>query len=208
MFSASDTNKMSINMGFFALLLTSTIFVYVNPQDALQQYVIVKDFFSTLKAGEFTVFDSSEKNIQYRIESDYAISQDVKVVAYPAKQEIGRLNSKISVLLYKADISILDPQTNQWINGQMEQHFKLLRKSYEINWNGQKINLEGEITSYKLNFKDTNGQLLAQFAVRPYSALWKTKYDMKIFSNNFPQQIYLLALAGHDYVVTKNPKGN
>jgi hypothetical protein len=207
-FSASIINKMSINTCFFVLLLTSTLFIYVNPQDALRQYLIIKDFFSTFKAGEFSIFDPNEKTMFYRIESDYSVTQDVKLVAYPSKQEVGRLKSKINFIFYKADISILDSQTNQWSNGNMEQNFKILHKSYDINWNGHQIKMDGEFTSNKLKFKDTNGELLAQFEIRLYTNLWKTKYDMKIFSNKYPEQIYLLALAGHDYVVSKNSKNN
>jgi hypothetical protein len=132
---------MSNYIGVFVLIL---ILTYVNSQNATQEYTIHRDFFNGFKAAEFSVFDTSEKNIHYRIESNYGVTHNVKVIAYPSKQEVGRLQAKITVVLYNADISILNPQTNQWNNGLVEQNFKLLASSFNVNWNGHRITLATE----------------------------------------------------------------
>jgi hypothetical protein len=197
---------MSIYICFTVLLLTSTIFTDVNSQNAIQQYVIRKDFFTGVKAGEFTVYDTSEKNTYYRIESEYSGWQKIKLIAYPSKQEVGRLQSKISLFKYKAEISILDPQTNQWINGLIQQHIHILGSTYDIDWNGNRITMETDTASITWRFLDINKQLLAKFRIRPSSVVWTNKYDMEIFSNKYPEQIYLLGLAARDYY--KSSKNN
>jgi hypothetical protein len=188
-FSVSIINKMSIYMYF------ST------------QYVVRKDFFTGIKAGEFSVYDTSEKNLYYRIESNYGIMQNNKVISYPSKQEIGRLQAQIKPLLYKAEISILDSQSNQWINGLIQQNFQLLGGSFNIDWNGYRITMETEAVSLTTKFNDANGQLLAQYRTRPASLFWTRKYDMQIFSNKYPEQIYLLGLAAREHVVSSKNTG-
>ncbi len=201
-YSTSFINKMLIYACFSVFVLASVIFTYVNPQDILRQYVIRRDFFTGFKAGEFSVYDTSEKHVYYRIESKYDILQNLKVIAYPSKQEVGRLKAKLKLLLYKAEISILDPQTNQWVNGLIEQDFQLLKNSFNINWNGNRITMENDRASFTVKFRDTNGQLLAQFRIRLASIFVTNKYDMKIFSNKYPEQIYLLGLAALDRITS------
>jgi hypothetical protein len=189
------------------LILTSVIFNYVNPQNAIREYVVRKDFFTGFKAGEFSVYDTSEKHVHYRVESNYGLMQNVKVIAHPSKQEIGRLQAKINLLLYKAEISILDPQTNQWRNGLIEQNFKFLGSSFDINWNGHQIKMESEVGSLTSKFYDEDRQLLAQTRIRLTSIFITNKYDMKIFSNKYPEQIYLLGLAARDHLISSTKKG-
>jgi uncharacterized protein YxjI len=197
---------MSINICFSVLLIVSGIFTYVNSQDAIRQYVIRKDFFNGIKAAEFSIYDKNE-NIQYRIESSYSVMQSVKLIAYPSKQEVGRLKAQINFLTYKAEISILDSQTNQWINGLVEQDFQFIGTSCNINWNGNRITMENDIASFTSKFRNTNGQLLAQFRLRPASILVTNKYDMEIFSNQYPDQLYLLALAAREQIRSAKKNG-
>jgi hypothetical protein len=199
---------MSIYNCFFVLLFASAIFTYANSQDPIQRYVIHKDFFIGIKAGEFTIYDTSEKNVYYRIESNYGILQDVEVIVYPSKQVIGLLQSKIKFLfLYEAEISTLDSQSNQWLNGTIEKKFQLLGKSFNIDWNGHRITMASEPLAFTSKIHDTNGQLLAQFRIRPASIFWAKKYDMQIFSNKYPEQLYLLGLFAYDRSISLKKNG-
>jgi len=198
---------MSLYNCFAVLILASAIFTYANSQDPIQQYFIRRDFFTGIKAAEFTIYDTSEKHVYYRIESNYAILQNVKVIVYPSKQEIGRLQANLKAFVYKAEISALDPQSNQWINGVIEQKFQLLGNSFNIDWNGHRITMTSEVGSFTSKFQDTNGQLLAQFRLRPSSIFWTKKYDMQIFSNQYPEQIYLLGLAAYDRSTSSKKSG-
>jgi hypothetical protein len=62
-------------------------------QWALRQYVMEKDFFTGLKSGEFSVYDQSERNLLYRLESRYAITQRAELYAYPGKQIIASIRN-------------------------------------------------------------------------------------------------------------------
>jgi len=198
---------MSIHLYISVLLLTSTIILNVHSQNATQQYVIRKDFFSGIKAGEFTVYDTKEKHIYYRIESKYSILHNIKLIVYPSKKEIGRLQAKLKPFIYKGEFSFLDSQTNQWVNGLIQENFQLIGGLCNIDWDGHRITMKNEVPSFTTTFRDSNGEILAEFRLRPVSILWTNKYDMQIFSNKFPEQIYLLALAVRDRINSSKKTG-
>ncbi len=193
---------MSIHLYISVVLLINTFISNINSQDGVQQYIIRKDFFSGIKADEFTVYDPQEKHVYCRIESEYGMLQNIKVIAYPSKQEIGRLRGKINFVTYKAEISIFDRESNRWVNGLIRQVFKWASALYNIEWDGNRITMEQEFASWTTIFRDSVGkELLAQFRLRPASMFWARKYDMQIFSNKYPKQIYLLGL-----VASEKPK--
>ncbi|CAF0797428.1 unnamed protein product [Rotaria sordida] len=189
---------MSIHI-YSVLLLASILLIYVNSADPIKSYSIRKDFFKGFKAGEFSIRDTSGKHLYYRIESNYAKLHSLKIIAYPSKQEVGRLKAVEKLLVYKAEISILDPRTNQWVLGLIEKNFQLFGSLFKINWNGNHLKMENDIGLFTTKFLDKNGQLLAQFRLQNSSVFWTKKYDMQIFSTKYPEQIYLLGLAAHDH---------
>jgi len=75
------------------LVLSCLLFTKTQSQWAFRQYVIEKDFFTGFKAGEFSVYDQSEKNLLYRLESSYAITQTAQLYAYPGKQMVGSIRN-------------------------------------------------------------------------------------------------------------------
>ncbi|CAF1394746.1 unnamed protein product [Adineta steineri] len=123
----------------FVLLLPITILDSINPLTTTRSYVIKKDFFRGAKANEFTILDPSKKQPQYRIESRYGLLQNAELVVYPSKQPIAKLQQKFKLLLYSGIISILDQNSNQWINGTIQENF---RGTYIIEWNGQRVNVK------------------------------------------------------------------
>jgi hypothetical protein len=196
------TNKMSAYYYLSTLLLAATIFTCVNSQNALHEYVVRKDFFSNLKSGEFSVYDKSEKNLQFRIESEYSVMHNIKVIDQATKQEIGRLSSQVNLLQYTAEFSTLDTNTNKWINGVIRKNIQIVGTSYNIDWNNQRITMETEPISLTTKFFDSDKQLLAQYRTRVTSLITK-KYDLQVFSNAYPEQIYFLALAARNHASKK-----
>ncbi|CAF1030729.1 unnamed protein product [Adineta ricciae] len=180
-------------------LLVSTSLLAVKSSSPIRQYVIRRDFFSNFKAGEFAVYDTNEKHLYYRIESKYFPLQNIELIAYPSKRTVGKLQAKLNLLLYKGDFSFQDPLSNQWINGIIEQKFNLARDVFTITWNERQITVQKDLGSLTNHFYDGN-TLLAQFRLRPASILWARKYDMQIFSDKYPENIYLLALAARDHI--------
>jgi hypothetical protein len=185
-------------------LLTIIILSNVNPQNALRQYVIRRDFFTGLKAPEYTVYDRSEKRVYYRIESMYGLLHNIKVIAYPSKQEVARVEGKLHLLLYKAEFSILDPQSNRRVSGLIEQNFKLASNLFTIQWNGKLITMEKKFVLLNYVFYDSDkGELLAEIRLRPASVFWTKKFDMTIYSYKYPEPIYFLGLAASDKTVSR-----
>ncbi len=197
---------MSNYICFFVLILASVIFTNVSPQNYIRKYAIHRDIFSGFKAAEFTVFDTSEKHVHYRIESDYGITQNVKVIEYPSKQEVGRLQARFKLLLYTAEISILNPETNRWINGLIDRNFKFLGSLFDVKWNGHRIIMKSDAFWVALKFFDEDQEFLAEIRLRRIFFL-KAKYDMKIYSNKYPESIYLLGFAAHQHVISTPKKG-
>ena len=75
-----------------SLFLFVAIAYLVNAKDvALRQYVLNKDFFNGFKENEFTIYEQSSKNIQYRIESHFKVAHNLELVAYPSKQVVANL---------------------------------------------------------------------------------------------------------------------
>jgi hypothetical protein len=177
------------------VLLTIIILSNVNSQNVLRQYVIRQDFFAGYKAPEYTVYDTSEKHVYYRIESRYNLLQNIKVIAYPSKQEVARLEAKLKLFLYKAEFSIMDPRSNRRVSGLIKENFKFSRDLFTIEWNGKRLTMEQKFASFTSVFYDSDGgEILAQIRLRPASLFWAKKFDMKIFSNKYPEAIYFLGL--------------
>jgi hypothetical protein len=80
----------TISIIFLAICL---FFAKTQSQWAVRQYVIEKDFFSRFKAGEFSVYDQSGRNLVCRLESHYAITQTAELYAYPRKQMIASIRN-------------------------------------------------------------------------------------------------------------------
>lgn len=186
---------MSTHFYITVLLLTAPILLNVNAQTPIKEYVIRKDFFRFAKSSEFTVSDAKEKHVYYRMESNFNILLDVKLIAYPSKKEVGRLKSQINFIARKGKFSVLDSKSNKWVDGSILQSFKLWSETFIIEWNGHRITMEKKTASFTYIFFDSDGkEILAQIRLRPASILWTHKYDMKIFSNKYSEQIYLVAL--------------
>lgn len=170
----------------------------LNAQNApLRIYSLRKDFFNGIKGPEFSVYDISKKTLYYRIESKYSLLPKFDLVAYPAKQVVGKLESKVGSIHF----SLLDDKTGQWITGSMKGHFTLTKHfKYTIELNGKKILLEKDLLSPHATFRDESqgDLLLARYQREFFSPITATTYGAQIFSNDLPDGLYLLALAWTD----------
>ena len=191
---------MSIRCCLSLLFLASTILAARNSSNALQEYVVRKDVLAGFKGREYSVYDSTAQHEFYRLESNYGLFQNIEITANPAKQVVARLKAKLSFLRYKAEISILDAKSDRWIDGEIQQKYGFTVVTFNIDWNGERVTLKSEPWSLTRKFTDSDGKVLAQFRVRLSSVLWAKKFDLKIFSKEFPEQLYFLGLAVYDHV--------
>jgi uncharacterized protein YxjI len=168
-------------------------------------YLIKKDLISGVKGGEFTIYDSQGKNQLYRMESKFGATHNVKVFEGKQKKNpLAILKGKISVVLYKASISILNEKFNQWKNGTFQQNFKVVGNKFVINYNDINIVMEGKGASLDTTFIDQSNQdVLAKFRKRVSSLFWRNKYDLQVLSDKIPDQLYFLGIAARDHTNKK-----
>lgn len=170
---------------------------------AKREYVVKKDFITGVKAGEFTIYDQSGKNIQYRVESRYNALHSVELVAYPSKKVIARLKNQVTLLLYKGTLQLLDSKSRTWINGTINQKLKLLNHKSIIEWNGRQFVMKHNFPSFTTRFFDEKkgNQLLAEYQKHVISSVVANKYTMRVFTDELPDSIFLLCLTVRDYIL-------
>ncbi|CAF0735948.1 unnamed protein product [Adineta steineri] len=209
MFRNQTPRKIFIQASFFTLFLLIYYIIFARSQNVTGNYVITKDFFTILKAGQFSVYNSNEQQLQHRIQSQIALWQIIELVSYPSNQVIAKLHMQWLALLYNANISIFDSSSNQWINGRIRRHFQFFGDQYTIEWNGQSIVMETKIFSLTTKYHYQNQEtILAQFHRRWISLIWTNKYDLEIFSKEIPDAIYILALAAKDHNTSQSSKSS
>ena len=193
----------------FALLFIVFILllcILTNSNETVPTYVIKRDIFTLFKAHGFSIYDGTETNLRYRVNSKYALSQTIEMLDQQSNQTIAKLNSVFFTLLYRANISILNPQMNQWIEGKIERLFTIFFDTYVIQWNGHKIIMETTWNPYVVRFSNQTktGPIIAIVHQRLISSLWLKTYDLKIFSDQLPTPVYIFALVACDYQKSKS----
>lgn len=176
----------------------------MNSQNNVQKYVVQKDLINFFRPGQFSIFDGNEKELLFRVKSYISFWHRIEIFDATTKQLIGRLLSDWTWFLYQAKFSILDPTSNKWIDGQIQKKLSFYVDQYLIEWNDRKIMMETKIASFTSEFRDENQQILARYRMRWSSLIWSNKYDLEIYSNEFPESLYILALAAKDHTDSKS----
>ncbi|CAF1192890.1 unnamed protein product [Rotaria sordida] len=177
------------------------MFAIVNSaKNAGHKFMIKKDVLSGVKSAEFSVYDENEQQLKYRIESHLLPVHNNEVFVYPSKKVIAKLKSKWASLTYSATISILDPQSNRWINGNITDIGGLSAYEYIIYWNGEFLSIKNPSSSYIKFYDKTERIYLARFQ-KQRALLKQSKYDLEVLSDKYPDALYLLGLTvwDHDY---------
>ncbi|UJR24664.1 hypothetical protein I4U23_006037 [Adineta vaga] len=196
-----------ILLSFILFLLN--LLIPVHTFGTNRTYLIKKDFISGLKGGEFSVYDSNGKVRQYRMESKFGATHDVRIYALPSKKLLARLKAKFTAAMYKATVSILvNEQRNQWSNATIEQNYKLVGNKFTIIWNENRIIMEGKAASLNTEFiEEPLGTVLAKFRKRVSSLFWRNKYDLQVLSDKYPDTLYFLGVAARDHSNKKIHRG-
>ena len=178
------------------LLVSTTLILSIEiKHPSYATYVLVRDYFSGFKAPEYSIYDKSEKNLYYRIESSYGLHDKLKLVVYPSKKVIAKIRGKTKKKLYQATFSIHNTTSNQWAEGNIIENSQWLHTNYTIEWNGSHLSIITHlITPWIVDIVDpSKSELLAQSQRRWFS--WKYKYQLDLFSDRMPESVYLFAFA-------------
>ncbi|CAF2395340.1 unnamed protein product [Rotaria sp. Silwood2] len=158
-----------------------------------------------LKAGQFSIYlGNNEDHLRYRIESFYNPMQQIELCTYPYNNVIGKLNVRQLGIFHEARFEILQTRntSNLWFTGNIKRQYTWFADKYIINFAERRIKMRRRIFSLTFKFYNEVKKLIALFRMRVFTVT-VIKYDVKIFSNEFPDSIYLLALAAHDNKRTK-----
>ncbi|CAF1625556.1 unnamed protein product [Didymodactylos carnosus] len=124
---------------------------------------------------------------------------DTKVITYPSQQVVATYSAVIKPTTYLGSISILNPETNQWVDGQIKVNSQLSGSGFDIYWDNNVLTMQTKPELRTSNFFDTNGKLLAKFKIRADSIDSERIYYLHIYSNKYPEPLYLLELAARDH---------
>lgn len=171
---------------------------FVSGQFGSRRYVFRRDLVNGFKASEYSIYDAQEQRLFYRLESRVSFMPQIELIAYPYKNVIGRVNARMNAFVANYEIALLDPMSYQWIPGTITQNFQFLGKSFNILWAGERISLQLPPLSLTHQFQDINGNLLAEYRIRFGSMLWARKYDLTIYRNTYPDELYMLALVAFE----------
>jgi hypothetical protein len=173
----------------------------VQSENALREYVVTKDMINGHKASQFSIYaDQAEKKLHYRIKSFSSPMQKIDLCTYPKDDIIGKLDAHQLGTWYEARIEIKDTRntTNTWFTGQIKRKFSWFNELYDIHLAERTLVFKKKSISSRFRFFNESKKLLALVKKRSNIFSSKITYDLKIFSNEFPDGIYLLAIAAYD----------
>jgi len=182
-------------MSFFlqAVFLIMTI-AFINGQ----QYVIKQDVTASYQYNAYAVFTNDERQLIYRIESQYSLSYAGTIKSIlPLGDFI--IVARIDAFLGSNQIftfRILDSRSGIWIDGRIYQRNTFI---YVIEFNYfQQIIIElsplgtPEMSSLNtVRFRDgqISNKIYADYIQR---TPWLSIYDLRLFSNEYPIELYLV----------------
>lgn len=188
-----------INFILFLLLTINIISIRAKHTDRI--YIINKDrSMPDYRLSEFSIYDSTEKQRQYVIETFDSDIHAVVLYAYPSEQIVGALEGEWEKFIGTANISLLDTHSNQWMDGSITIKFHFYIDKFEISWYGTKITMRRKFVSNKTEVRDEKGnELVASFEPYPNPKSPKpNKYKLIIFSDKVPGVVYFFAVAVMD----------
>jgi hypothetical protein len=185
----------------FTMLLLVVSITSVQSRRADRTYSIKKDrIMSDHRLAEFSIYSSGEKERKYRIRTYYSSTHAALLYAAPSGEIVGMFEGDWTKEIIKADISILNTRSNQWIDGTITKRTDAAKK-YAISWNGTNIIMAAKFLSSTKELRDEiQGDLLAEF--RPSSGVFvspPTSYKLKVKSDKVPDAVHFFAVAVMDH---------
>lgn len=165
-------------------------------------YLIEKDYFGGFKGRGYTAYDSQGKKPLYRMEPQFGMTHNIQVFqGFKNKDPIAFLEERFFTLFYKATIAIRNTTTGRWTNGTVEHSFHMLTMKFTINYNNRDIFMKDGIISWDTMFFDSfNQQVVAQFREKMSWPFGRQKYQLQVFSDQFPDQLYFFGFVARDHV--------
>ncbi len=98
--------------------------------------------------------------------------------------------------IFNVTMSIYDKKLNKWIDGTMKAMNATFTKTYRIVWNQKSLIIKRRFYTKTIKiYNERPEELVAEFRHRfRWSSKSQFKYNLKIYSDQLPDAVYLLAL--------------
>lgn len=181
---------------FFQLLLSIITINIIHGQ----QYVIKQDFRSSYQYNSFSVFTNDIGRLIYRIETQYSLTYSGTIKSMLPLNDFV-IVARIDTFLgsnFIFTFRILHPRLGIWIDGRISQRSMLI---YVIELSPyQQIIVETSphtplmSSLYTVRFRDAlmTNKIYADYIQR---SPWASVYDIRLFSNEYPLELYLVGFA-------------
>ncbi len=187
-----------MNCKIFLLILFLVILLQcIESKKINRSFLVIQDESNKKKpVNDFTVFDSSGKTQLYRLKASVTDIDSVMLVDHPAKNMIANAEGEWIDNIFNVTISIYDKKLNKWIDGTMKAMNGTFTKTYRIVWNQKSLIIKRRFYTKTIKiYNERPEELVAEFRHRlRWSSKAQFKYDLKIYSDQLPDAVYLLAL--------------
>jgi hypothetical protein len=193
----------------FLLLLIITIEYIQSKKTLLRTYTIHRD--NVVKANQlsaYTIYDSSGKNILYRLKPISTDIDTIVVTDHPAKNMVANLEGKWIAKVFHVTFSIYDKKLNEWIDGIIKKDLKGFKDKYSVEWNSKHLNTKSKLFSSKMQVYNTQQkELVAEFGHRDWFNSGNIVFALKIYSDQVSDIIYFFLLAINDHRIQEATSG-
>lgn len=191
-------------MKLFSLLLFFIITIqYIQSKKPIRTYVVKRENKLVGKQlSGYTVYDSNEKNILYRLKASSTDIDTMILTNYPAKNMIANIEGEWVEKVFNDTFTIYDKKSNKYIDGTITIDSNSWLANYLIFWNSKHLNTKRSSVGISTSvFSTYQKELLAEFRYR-YRTRWFStvvKYQLKIYSDYVSDAIYFLLVAIEDH---------
>jgi hypothetical protein len=148
-----------------------------------------------IRSGKFFIYDETRKQLEYCIESRAIPRDNFDVIAYPSKQIIGKLRAQWTWWDYLARFSMLDLNSNQWIDGNITSRGDSFVDKYYIEWTEGRILMKNPAKSANSYYIDLFESVTVATLKRYRRFMTTSEYDLEVYSDKYPQALYLMGVA-------------
>ncbi len=193
-------HKMSSNCIVVTLLLLIANTISAQSRFDNRTYVVRKDRVMTdYRLAEFSIFDSTGKQRQYRLRTYYTDIHAALLYTSPSGEIVAMFEGEWTKEINTANISI-NTLSDKWIDGKITRRFDSRNDSYVISWNGINIIMKGKSESSFTELRDERtSDLLGKFRLKSGTIWYQCKYELIIMSNKMPDAVYFIAVATMDH---------
>ena len=166
-----------------------------------QQYVVKRDFRASYQYNSFTVFTNDERQMIYRIETQYSLSYAATIKSIlPIGDFV--IVARIDTFLGSDRVftfRILHAQWGRWIDGRIDQRNALvyvieldLFQQIIIDVSPPRTPEMSSLNSVRFRDGQMSNKIYADYTQR---SPWLSIYDLRLFSNEYPIELYLVGFS-------------